>query len=234
MQFVLVNMSSDPAVTPEILWAVATSCELQLTNEYASHWQSAGVPITIGKATDAFTEEQCIVQVLDSFDVAGALGYHATNGTGRPDIFVGWGIIKANGGTLTDGGNSLSCCISHELLEAARDPYCSFWADIDATHQQALEIADPVEGDSYIINSIAVSNFVGPRYFSRGLGPYDHMGKLAAPFSMSIGGYAIVKDSTGVHDIFARTGNDCGMPQWKRDMKRANLASRLAKRLLLA
>lgn len=232
MRFVLVNNSTDPSVTPEVVQSIATACELQLTNEYASHWQAAGIPVAVGSKDDAFKEDQCVVQILDSLVAPKALGYHATNGKGRPDIFVGWGIIAANGGTLTIGSNSLSDCISHELLEAARDPYCTFWADRPDGTQQALEIGDPVEGDSYAINGISVSNFVRPRYFSRGAGPYDHMETLKAPFTMSPGGYSIVRMSSGaIVDVFANAPHFGGMPEWKRQVKRENASSRMARRL---
>jgi hypothetical protein len=143
---------------------------------------------------------------------------------GRAYARIFWGPIQANGGTLTTGELSLSSVISHEVLEAIGDPYANWWAD-GPDYEHALELADPVEGDSYDIGGVSVSNFVGPKWFRKGDGPYDWMGKLSAPFTMTPGGYMIVRtSSTDVRQIFAHD-----YPEWKKALKE-HPASRTARR----
>jgi hypothetical protein len=109
--------------------------------------------------------------------------------------------------------------ISHEVLEILGDPYITWWADGNDGRQYALEVCDPVEGDAYVIDGVSVSNFVGPRYFSAGPGPYDWMRKLSAPFSMSPGGYLIVRSPGGEpSQIFGAE-----FPAWRRPLKRKRM-----------
>jgi hypothetical protein len=198
MQFFLVNSSTDPQITPEVLTNIATACALQLQSDYAPAWQAAGIPVGVAAPDDTnLPQDACVVRIVDDLpDAPQALGYHTIGSSGRPEAFIGWNPIKNNGGTLTTGGLSLSVTISHELLEAARDPYTNWWCDKDPTTEVALEIGDPVEGDSYYTNTptpVSVSNFVTPRWFSSGAGSYDFMGKLSASFTMSRGGYMILR-----------------------------------------
>jgi hypothetical protein len=146
-----------------------------------------------------------------------ALAYHTTDARGRPKLVIGWGVVKSNGGTPYTGALSLSATLSHEVLETIIDPYVNFWADLDADHEVALEVCDPVEGDSYEIDGVAVSNFVGPRWFSDGKGPYDFMGRLTAPRTMSPGGYMVLRKGGPSGSTSQVYGNE--MPNWKRTLK---------------
>lgn len=219
MRFVLVNRSDDTNLTNDVLEAIRGACLSQLYNEYASHWQAYGIPIDIGSPTDTFEEDQCVVQIVDT-DNVDALGYHSTNGVGRPDILINWNLIASHGGTLTVGSNSLSVCLSHELLECSQNPYTNKWYDVALGVQQAAELCDPVQSESYAINGVYVSNFVRPRYFDYGPGPFSHIETIHNPFSMSPGGYKILRDAKGVRDVFARDESDGGVPEWSREAKR--------------
>jgi hypothetical protein len=56
----------------------------------------------------------------------------------------------------------------------------------------AYETADPVEGDEYTIDGVPVSNFVTKAWFqdaTNPVGPFDYLKKLAAPLSLTAGGY---------------------------------------------
>ena len=59
------------------------------------------------------------------------------------------------------------------------------------------EVCNPVEGyyPSYLIDSVAVSNFITPGWFdsftggTASNGPWDYLGILTAPLQVALGGY---------------------------------------------
>jgi hypothetical protein len=118
-------------------------------------------------------------------------------------------------------------------LEILADPYISFWAaDPDTGVLHALESCDACESESYIIDGISVSNFVGPRFFRKGDGPYDWMGHqglgggIREPFKTAPGGYQILATSmNNIMPVFA-----AGYPDWKKASKDF-VAARTLKRL---
>jgi len=164
------------------------------------------------------------IVILDDADQAGALGYHTVDPLGRAWGRAFMGPIMVNGGTLKDGAASLSVTLSHEALEVAADPYACFWSDATESRQVALEVCDPVEGDAYEIDGVSVSNFVTPRWFRGGPGPYDWMQKLEGPFAMTPGGYMIQRSSGDTGYIWGEQ-----FPGWKRAMK-SHAAARSTKR----
>ncbi len=227
MRLAIVNHSSDPAVTGSILAEIADACEQQAYQHLADLWQSAGVPIRhVGSISELETGESPIV-VFDDADQAGALGYHDVTPEGLPYARVFWKPIQASGGGLTKGTNSLSVTVSHEAVEAICDPYASFWAQTpEPGVLEALESADRVEGDSYEIDGVAVSNFLGPRAFRVGPGPYDWMRLLKDSWELRPGGYAI-RWRVGTGDVYDVWGKD--VPEHKK-LSKAHPAARTARR----
>lgn len=225
MRITLVNESKTPLVTAGVLQEIAKIVERQLYEEYAVLWQSAGCPV--GVKTLAQTDKyDCIVAILDTADQADALGYHDCTPDGRPYAKVFLQPILDSGGTLTSGANSLSVTVSHEVLEIMGDVYANFWADGPKGVGYALELCDPVENDYYNLDGIAVSNFVGPRWFRPGAGPYDWLSLLKAPFTMTEHGYMIQRlDKGRVYQVYGKS-----YPEWKKAGK-AHKASRTSKRL---
>jgi len=194
MELILVNHSKHLELTrPELtLWASAL--EDQSFQHYAPFWQSQGVKTSLideGKTEADLTFDQVPLVIFDEPDQAGALGYHSITPSGKVYGRVFVKPILDNGGTLKTGGNSITCTLSHEALETVGDPYANFWADMDGETEDSLELCDRVEADSYDMNGIAVSNFLGPRAFRDGPGPYDWMRLLKSPFEIRPGGYAI-------------------------------------------
>lgn len=220
MRFCIVNETTEEKLTTDLLVQIAGALTSQ-QQDFANWWQSYPIPITLVGTRDHAPADACLVILADELEVEGAYGYHDVDDTGRPRIFVGWHVVRDNGGTLYRGSQSLSVTMSHEVLEATADPYASFWADRgNSVDEVALEVCDPVEGDSYEIGGISVSSFVGPKWFSlenNQRGAYDRLGRLSAPMTMSDGGYLIVR--TGgpggpVKNIFGSA-----MPAWKRPFK---------------
>jgi hypothetical protein len=133
--------------------------------------------------------------------------------------------MKTSTGTfLAEGMASHNC-----------DPYCNLYADADGTRSIAVEIGDPVEADVYVVPvsgvKVTVSNYVLPRWFDPAAvhGPFDQMGHLTAPFTMTAGGYLIVMEDGQVTQQFGRKHEE-----WRTiEMKQSPL-SRTARRMALA
>lgn len=156
--------------------------------------------------------------IFDDADQAGALGYHDETPQGLPYGKVFAETILQNGGTIQDSANSISVTLSHELLEIVGDPSCNWWADNVDGYSYAMELADAVEGDAYLIDDVYVSNFVTPAFFDphapRGA-RLDYLHRLTRPFTMSRGGYQIRRQANGVvTNVFAS-----GHPAWKIAIK---------------
>lgn len=257
-QIVLINQSSDPAITNDVLLQIAEALSIQNVRDFAPVWDGVKGPDGIAidaKATfsvaanDAGIPADAIPAYLqDELDAPGALGYHDDDDL-KPEIRVGVNAILQNGGTLLTGSNSISATLSHEAVEALADITAGNWVTkADGGTKVAYETGDPVEGNSYPVDvaavgalptgSVAMSNFVKPAWFDLGAtgpaGTFDHMGKIAAPQTKDAGGYEIDKAANGdVTDVFERSADDGGMPAWKRaeKVKKAKLpGSRHARR----
>lgn len=187
--FALLNLCDDPRVTPEILGEIARACEAQLFEDYAPMWQTQGVAVTVATSLADIPKDVCPIAVFANSDQQGALAWHTYSPDGHIYGRAFWEEIKANGGNLIQGANSLSAAISHEILEAMQNPYCNTWIQINDTTFEPQENCDRVEGDSYVKFGVSVSNFLGPRAFRDGPGPYDFMGLLQSPWEIRPGGY---------------------------------------------
>lgn len=127
---------------------------------------------------------------FDDTDDAEALGYHELTKDGQPISKV---FVKA---TLDDG-QLVSVTACHELFEMAIDPLANLWAEAPDGTEYAYEMCDAVEDDTFLVDGIAMSNFVHPSWFEPFDHPegtkFDHLGLLKAPFSMTKNGYVIIK-----------------------------------------
>jgi hypothetical protein len=139
---------------------------------------------------------------LANSDVADALGYHDVDPLGDPYIRVFTEPILQNGGTAITGSLSISACASHEACEEAVDPSCTRLATAPNGDSWAVETADPVQNDSYIVTvgggtAVAVSDFVTTAFFEVAVpnAVYDYMKVLSAPYTIAPGGYAIVNNN---------------------------------------
>ena len=145
----------------------------------------------------------------DTPDEPGAAGYHAEE-NGEPYIKV----FTFEGTSALEGAQATSVTFSHEACELVGDAPANRWCDRPDGFDFALELSDPVEGDTYEIDGVSVSNFVYRAYFDPQSKPgerLDHMGILKKPFTMSPGGYLIKRTEPGmVSQIFAaHLDHDC-------------------------
>lgn len=106
--------------------------------------------------------------------------------SGSPYIFVARNMCNS----LTDGADSISGSLGHEINEADSDPDINLWVLLDSMQLWAYEMCDPTQEDGYLINGIYVPNFVTPAFWKAGTkGRYDFLQKLESPLSLRQGGY---------------------------------------------
>jgi hypothetical protein len=128
---------------------------------------------------------------FDDADTAGALGYHELTHDGQP-------ISKVFVRTTLAVNELVSVTACHELFEMVIDPLANLWAEGTDGTEYAYAMSDPVEQDTFLVDGIEMSNFVHPSWFEPFKHPpgtkFDHLGLLKKPFSMTKGGYVIVKN----------------------------------------
>jgi hypothetical protein len=134
-------------------------------------------------------EEGMLIAVVDDDGDDEAAGYHNLLG----------GVV--------DMGQSRfpSRTLDHEALEILRNWRLDEWAPGPGGRRYAMELADPVQRDSYEVEvtildetrRVVLSNWVTPAWFGLASGPVDYLGRLTDPFSLAPGGYAIAQEADG-------------------------------------
>lgn len=218
-------------VTDEQARLMTEACYRQLRRHAAPAWNKTPYPVFFYPDEDLVPDDADQIVILDTPDLAGALGYHSETPKGRVYGKVFVGPILKSGGTILTGASSVAVTLSHEVLEQFIDPDCNLWADDGSGKMFAVEICDPVEADTYVMKvngvEISVSNFVFPEWFDRENARdsrFDQMGVLKKPFTMSDGGYYVTRASRGEKETYARR-----YPGWKKKGK-VHPAARTARR----
>jgi hypothetical protein len=186
----VVNQST--LAKPDEVAKVVAALATQVSRDWSPRWYTAGA-LFVSSPKEAPPEAWQLV-LLDDSDQANALGYHELSATGTPlgKVFVR--SVQASGGIW-------SVAASHELLEMLADPDINLAAegndpdDPKSAAFWAYEVCDPVEGDTYAIDGVTVSDFVLPEYFEMDPPPssrFDHLGLLMEPFTLRPGGYMSV------------------------------------------
>lgn len=142
---------------------------------------------------------------------AGALAYHDWDPTKSVNPYA---IVEVPESLKAWG--EVTTAATHELVEMLVDPGCNYWADptpltaedensataMLASKLLAFETADPVENAKFVLNGHKVTDFVYPAYFEPWSdGRVDHLGAISAPHQIALGGYQIVRGSTGVSQV---------------------------------
>ena len=157
-----------------------------------------GYPVTLYNTTTPKPSDWQLVY-FDNADVANALGYHDLTKDGQPVAKI---FVKT---TLADN-QLVSVTACHELFEMVIDPIANLWAEGNDGTEYAYEMSDPVEEDTYLVDGVQMSNFVHPSWFEPFKHPpgtkFDHLGLLKAPFTMTKGGYMIVKKAGKVSQVY--------------------------------
>lgn len=220
MQIAVINQST--LVSGEQAGLMCLAVNLQLEQHVLPAWNMKEGSVKFYPDPSQVPADAWLVSILDNSTQAGALGYHSEDGD-KIDGFIFAGPVLNDGGVaLYDGSNpqrvSVSSVLSHEVCEMVGDWFASYWADgpaIQASdgqvyNQYALELCDPVEGNSYpvVVNGceVSVSNFVYPNWFNKQAtakdAPFDYLHKLTAPFTMTPGGYMILRRGDTYQQVF--------------------------------
>jgi hypothetical protein len=136
---------------------------------------------------------------FDDPDAADAEGYHDLTRAGQP-------VSKVFVRTSLEDNTPVSVTASHELFEMVIDPIANLWAQKNGRSSYGYETCDPVEEDTFMVDGLQMSNFVYPAWFEPFHHPkgtkFDHLGKLKEPFTMTSGGYVIIKRDGRVLERF--------------------------------
>lgn len=221
MLIAVINQST--LVTNDQVNTMCEAVQIQLDLHVLPAWNMKAGTVKFYADATKIPGYAWVMTVLDNSTQAGALGYHAED-KDKVDGFIFAGPVLQNGGVvLYDAVNpqnvSVSSVLSHEVCEMVGDRYAGFWSDgpgVVASDGQtyteyALELCDPVEGNSYAITvgtqKVSVSNFVFPSWFNPQATapvnmPFDYLGLLSKPFTMTPGGYMIVRQSGNYQQVF--------------------------------
>ncbi len=200
---------------------VVAAVQTQLDRDFCPAWGLAPVKLTFVSGKPPIGVE--VIHLLDTSDVADALGYHDQ----VLDIPVGFVLVET---TIKDG-QRWEATLSHEAMEEVGDPLVNRvmtapWLGKPAI--LAYEAGDPVEDDSYEIDGVPVSNFVLPVWFSPGPLPLggqyaDFLGKVP-PLGMTAGGYQS-------YSLNLKTWRQTIAPQSKAKGKLTHPYSRASRRI---
>ena len=159
-------------VTDAKLQQVLRAVNRQIEGDYAPYW-SLGATLRLEGRSGKQPSKQslsdmrgdAVLYVWDSVDVDDALGYHDTNHRGIPYGFVFTELSRQM-------GEPWSVTLSHEALELIGDPEVNLLVmgphprDLGRDVFHWYEMCDAVQAETYEIDSIEVSNFVLPLYFT--------------------------------------------------------------------
>jgi hypothetical protein len=169
-------------------WTAA--CALQIREHVAPAYGMKPVRVQFLSAASHAPKGAWVIGVLDDADQAGDLGWHTEDASGRV-----YGRVFAR--PCHDYGVLVSTTLSHEITECFCDPDVDRWVDTGQGFSVPWEACDPVEGDSYLIDGVAVSDFVTPSWYRRGPLKVDERlhwlnnGAITKSFELAAGGYCV-------------------------------------------
>jgi hypothetical protein len=213
----------------------------QITYDFQPYWSIGATLRLEGRSTakpdgnDARDMRgDAVLYLWNEENVDDALGFHETNNLGIPFGFVFTALAKRLGENWT-------VTLSHEALETIADPEVNLLVqgphptNADKYVFYWYEMCDAVQSETYTLDSIEVSNFVLPLYFTGQQetgGRNDFLGRSApalASFGINPGGYVGFFDpSTNKHETVAGRG-DAKAAQ-RLDIKRQFSVSRRSQR----
>lgn len=213
MKLTIANLSTH--VRPAQFRAAVAAIGRQVVEHFRPEWsvtaKLTGVALSLaGHKAPINGEHDAIIYLGDavadpSSGVGSALGYHDRNHAGLPYGFVYLDVCRAY-------HEDWSTTLSHEVLELLADPRAVMTVTGPAPRNAKrhvhydLEVCDPTQGDTYQIDGVTVSNFVGRAWFglTGGSGKLDHLGLPLTPFGVRPGGYLQYEDSRGAHQVWGK------------------------------
>jgi len=147
-----------------------------------------GTPARLVRTT-GFRKGAWALALLDTADVANALGYHDLTPDGLP-------LSKVFVKTTLAAGQKVSVTACHELAEMLVDPAINLASTGPGNVFYAYETADAVEEEEFLLDGLPMSDFVYPAWFEgfrkAGSAQLDYLKKVRRPFQILPGGYMAV------------------------------------------
>lgn len=171
---------------------LAAALQVAVDTALAPEWGCAATIKILDPAPPAAQLEAALagswaLLLMDTTSQADAEGYHLEGTDGEPR---GFAFVQ----TTVEAGDVPSVTISHELFELLCDPLTSLCVEGSTAGKfWILEVADAVENSDFLVNGIAISNFVTRQWYNStppaGTTKFDYLGHLQAPFTLESGGY---------------------------------------------
>jgi hypothetical protein len=238
MRLTIANISK--SISASDFLAAVRAIRRQVNEDFGPEWSVSATltatAINIASRAPVDGNDDAILYVGDSSQdpttgVEGALGYHSENHSDIP-----YGFVYLD--TCAEYGDTWTSCMSHEILELLADPTAAMTVTGPAPpgHQgnvyYDLEVCDPTQGDSYKIDSVEVSNFVGRSYFglSGGSGQTNFLQLPLDSFGVRPGGYFQFEDGGKVFQVKGEKVTDKQFAA-RAKMKLARRNTRRARRL---
>jgi hypothetical protein len=208
------------------VYNATVACGWQAWHHIAPAWGMLP-PQVVFCAASSVPPGAAVMLILDNADTSGDLAWHTEQAGGQVSGEIFAETILANGGTPLSG-LSVSSALSHEIAETMGDAACNRYAMLaDGQSAYAVELADPVEGDTYPVTvgsgpAVSVSNFVLPPWFdpdAAASSQFDYLQLTSAPFQVRSTGYVIVLSGS---QVATQWGAD--YPAWKKQYKQRALA----------
>jgi hypothetical protein len=241
-----VTNHSHGKISDEELHRVIRAINRQIADDFVPYWGMEARLRLEGHTTDepeagnpVDLRGDAILYVWDRADIPDALGYHNRNHSGIAYGFVFLDIAKQMGENWT-------ITFSHEALELIADPEVNLLvmgphpADENKTVFHWYEMCDAVQGESYAVDGVEVSNFVLPLYFTgasagerlggrRDFLSRSYGGKTLRSFGVNPGGYlGFYNPSTGKSETFIAPGDRAA--EERQEVKAKAAAARRAVR----
>lgn len=203
MKFQVMDLSTLLAPTDAPIMAEA--CAMQVV-EFGAEWSLEPCSVEFLPKGKKLDDGAWPVLLVDRTEVLGAYGYHTDSPSGGPYAMVDVGECMAMGGTALVGSVAVSVTLSHEILECYLNPWLALWKLAPDGTEWSQEAADAVEDVTYSVSAagqqVSVSDYVLPAFFGDPGTKFDRMGALSKPFSITPGGYTVIRRADGSVDRF--------------------------------
>jgi len=185
-------------------------------NDYLLPVWGVSTLLTLDNLTD-----QWHLFILANYDRCQCLGYHEYGGDG-----VAHGLV--NVAECQRRGQAISAIASHELAELLTDPAGNLTAFSPRGRAVAIEIADPVQGDTWELDGLPVTNIVTPAWYGQPYsGPFDVLGLVEEPWQVRPGGYCSVYEGGQWSNLF---GSYARFEDWEMEDRRGHRTERRTRR----
>src|SRR6185503_18820560 len=161
-------------VKDEDLQVAIRAINRQIAHDFEPYW-SVGAALRLeGRSTETPDKMHLqdmrgdsVLYLWDRVDVEDALGYHDANNRGIPFGFVFTELSR-------NLGENWTVTLSHEALELIADPEVNLLVAGPHPANPKMEVfhwyemCDAVQNETYKVDSVSVSNFLLPLYFTVG------------------------------------------------------------------